>query len=254
VAAATTATIPARERERPFLSVVVPAYRAGAVLRPTIDAVERHAVTRRWELEVIVVTSGGDERTSAIAREAARDYQDVVVLDARANVGKGGALKLGMRAARGTVCCFIDADNAVPFDQIDVALPLLDDSDVAIASRYMVGAEPGKRRLARRVLSRGGNLLIKLLLGLPYTDTRAPLKVFRSDAAKELFERIRLRGFGFDSELLFLAGRYGYRVTEFPVRFHEDGESTVRVPTAAVSSIIELLQVRWYWLRGRYRR
>jgi dolichyl-phosphate beta-glucosyltransferase len=238
--------------DQPFLSVVVPVYRGEKVIGPTIEAVERHASRRGWEIEVIVAVSGSGDRTREIAHEAVAAYGNVVLLDATAQFGKGGAVKSGIAVARGEICCFIDADNAVSFDQIDGALPLLDRYDIVIGSRYVPGGDPGRRSVQRTVVSRGGNLLMQLVLGLPYADTRAPLKVFRKDAAKRLFEASRLPGFGFDSEVLFLAGHFGYTVNELPVRWDPFEESTVDIRVEVVRSLLELLQIRWNWFRGRY--
>ena len=80
-----------------------------------------------------------------------------------------------MAEARGEFRCFIDADNGVSFEQIDGAFELSDRYDIVIGSRYMEGGEHGKRALSKTIMSRGGNLLFKLILGLDYTDTRAPM-------------------------------------------------------------------------------
>jgi glycosyltransferase involved in cell wall biosynthesis len=237
---------------QPFLSVVIPVYRGEKVIRQTIEAVERHASRRGWEIEIIVAVSESGDRTRELAEAAMATYSNVVVLDATAQFGKGGAVKSGMAVARGKICCFIDADNAVSFEQIDRALPRLGRYDIVIGSRYVTGGDPGRRSMARTAVSRGGNLLMQLVLGMPYADTRAPLKLFRKDVAKRLFAASRLRGFGFDSEILFLAGRFGYTVDELPVRWAPFEESTVDIRVEVVRSLWELLQIRWNWLRGRY--
>jgi dolichyl-phosphate beta-glucosyltransferase len=239
--------------DRPFLSVVIPVYRGEKVIRSTIDAVERHARERRWDVEIVVAASDGGDRTLECAREVATNYDNVVVLDTTAQFGKGGAVKAGMMVARGEACCFIDADNAVSFDQIGRGLPLLERHDIVIGSRYVPGGDPGRRRLSRTVVSRGGNLLMKLALGLPYADTRAPLKIFRGEVAKRLFAASRLRGFGFDSEILFLARRFGYSTYELPVSWQPFDESTVNIRVEVLRSFAELIEIRWNWLRGRYR-
>jgi dolichyl-phosphate beta-glucosyltransferase len=240
------------EAEKPFLSVVVPVYRGESVIGSTIEAVQRHAHEHAWDIEIILAASEGGDRTLVLARAAAVTHDNVVFLDTTAQFGKGGAVKAGMMAARGQVCAFIDADNAVSFDQIAQALPLLDRCDIVIGSRYVPGGDPGQRKLSSTLVSRGGNLLMKVVLGLPYADTRAPLKVFRSDVAKRLFAVSRLRGFGFDSEVLFLANRFGYSVYELPVRWQPFEESTVNVRTEVVRSLAELIEIRWSWARGRY--
>jgi dolichyl-phosphate beta-glucosyltransferase len=238
--------------ETPFLSVIIPVYRGEKVIQSTIDAVQSHARERGWDIEIVVGASDGGDRTLDLGREAAAKYDNVVLLDTTGQSGKGGAVKAGMIVARGEVCCFIDADNAVSFDQIDRALPLLDRYDIVIGSRYVLGGDPGRRRLSRTLVSRGGNLLMKLVLGLPHADTRAPLKLFRREVAKRLFAVSRLRGFGFDSEVLFLARRFGYTVYELPVTWKPFPESTVNIRVQVLRSVAELVEIRWGWLRGRY--
>ena len=76
----------------------------------------------------------------------------------------------------------------------------------------------------------------------------------RGEVADALFPMLELGGFGFDTELLFLAKRRGFSVCEYPVSWDPGDESTVNFRRDAIVSIIELFQVRWYWLTGRYRR
>jgi dolichyl-phosphate beta-glucosyltransferase len=236
----------------PFLSVVIPVYEGERVIRTTIDAVQTHAGRRGWPIEIVVGFSRSRDRTAKILEQAAADYENIRVVETSEHHGKGGAVKGAMAHTRGAVRCFIDADNAASFDQIDAGLHLLDEYDIAIGSRYVPRGSAGKRTLARTILSRGGNLLIRLVLGLRFTDTRAPLKIYRGAVADRLFPALHLSGFGFDSELLFIAKKLGYRVVEFPVRWESGEETTVRVRRDAVRSIAELFKVRWLWLRGSY--
>jgi dolichyl-phosphate beta-glucosyltransferase len=239
--------------ERPFLTVVIPVYQGEKVIEDTVDAVQRHARLREWPVEIVLAASQSSDRTLELSREAAATFENVVLLDTTQQFGKGGAVKAGMIAARGEVCCFVDADNAVSFEQIDNAIPLLERYDIVIGSRYVPGGDPGRRSLSRTIVSRGGNVLMRLILGLPYADTRAPLKVFRTPVAKRLFSNSQLLGFGFDSEILFLAKRFGYSVYELPVSWQPFTESTVNVRVEVIRSIAELFQIRWNWLRRRYR-
>jgi dolichyl-phosphate beta-glucosyltransferase len=239
--------------QTPFLTVVIPVYQGEKVIETTVDAVRRHARVRGWPIEIVLAASQSSDRTLELARGAAATFENVVLLDTTEQLGKGEAVRAGISAARGEVCCFIDADNAVSFEQIDNAIPLLERYDIVIGSRYVSGGDPGRRSLSRTIVSRGGNVLMKLILGLPYADTRAPLKVFRGPVAKRLFLNSQLRGFGFDSEILFLAKRFGYSVHELPVSWQPFTESTVNVRVEVIRSIAELIQIRWNWLSGRYR-
>ena len=239
----------------PYLSVVIPAVRASRFIVSTLAAVDGHSRKREWQVEIILTVqrAGTDGTREALSRIESK-YENLEIIEVDHEPGKGWAIKHGMSKARGEYRCFIDADNGAPFEQIDGALKLIEEFDIVIGSRYMRGGEHGKRSLAKTILSRGGNLMFRLVLGLKFTDTRAPLKLYRGVAADRLFPLLRISEFGFDTELLFLAQRFGYTITEYPVRWEAGDETTVNFRTEAVRSNLELFQIRWYWWRGYYKR
>ncbi|HSK15291.1 MAG TPA: glycosyltransferase [Gaiellaceae bacterium] len=238
----------------PFLSVVIPVFEGEDIIRGTVEAVKAHASKRGWPIEIVVGFSEGRDGTRRVLAELAGEHSEMRIVDTTAQFGKGGAVRGAMAETRGRARCFIDADNGASFDQVDRGLELLEEHDIAVGSRYVEGGSAGRRTLGRSFLSRGGNLLIRVALGLRGTDTRAPLKVYRGDVADRLFPLLRLNGFGFDSELLFLARKLGYRTVEFPVRWESGERTSVRVPRDAIRSIAELFQIRWHWLVGSYGR
>jgi len=241
-------------RGEPFLSVVIPVFEGEDVIRGTVEAVKARAAERGWAIEIVVGFSEGRDGTRRLLEELAREHSELSVVETTAQFGKGGAVRGAMAQTRGRARCFIDADNGASFDQVDRGLELLEEHDIAVGSRYVAGGSAGRRTLTRALLSRGGNLLIRVVLGLRCTDTRAPLKVYRGSVADRLFPLLLLNGFGFDSELLFLARKLGYRTVEFPVRWESGDRTSVRVPRDAIRSIVELFQIRWNWRVGTYGR
>jgi len=237
----------------PYLSVVISAYGSARFIQSTLEAVSHHLDERGWECEVLPVVDR-NELVAVLIGDFAGKHPEVRPILIDYPPGKGGAIQRGMAEARGEHRCFIDADNGVSFEQIDGAFRLIDRYDIVIGSRYMEGGRHGKRALSKTIMSRGGNLLFRLILGLDYTDTRAPMKLYRGSVADALFPKLRLTGFGFDTELLFLAKRLGFTVREYPVNWEPGDESTVNFRRDAIVSILELFQVRWYWLLKRYRR
>jgi hypothetical protein len=110
------------------------------------------------------------------------------------------------------------------------------------------GSGPVARRLASRVF----NLVIRVLLGLPYGDTQGGLKGFRRTAAREIFRRARLDGFAFDVEAPWLADRLGLEVVEVGVRATERLGSKVRVLADALRMLGEVWAVRQATAHGAY--
>jgi dolichyl-phosphate beta-glucosyltransferase len=97
------------------------------------------------------------------------------------------------------------------------------------------------------------NLLVRLLAVPGLDDTQCGFKGFRLAAARDLFARQRLDGFSFDAEVLFLAGRRGYRFKEVPIDWYFDADSRVRAVTDTIQMTLDLLRIRYYSLRGGYR-
>jgi hypothetical protein len=87
--------------------------------------------------------------------------------------------------------------------------------------------------------------------GLRIADTQCGFKLFRCDAARQIFSRQLLERFGFDVEVLFIAARRGYRIEEIPVRWNHMEGSKVGMLTG-LRAFAELAQIRINSLRGRY--
>ena len=237
----------------PYLSVVISAYGSASFIRSTLEAVIAHLAERGWRGRS--PARGRSQRSGRGPRRRVRRRAPgrSTALD-RSPAGKGASIQLGMAEAQGEYRCFIDADNGVSFEQIDGAFQLIDRYDIVIGSRYMEG---GRAREARALEDDHEPRREPALPADPGprlhrhagTDEALP----RKRRGRSL-PRLRLGGFGFDTELLFLAKRRGLTVREYPVTWDPGDESTANFRRDAIVSILELFQVRWYWLTGRYRR
>ena len=96
-------------------------------------------------------------------------------------------------------------------------------------------------------------ILSNLILGIRYYDATCGFKGFRREAARELFTRQRLQNWSFDSEILFIARRKGFRVSELPVVWRNDEATKVRLWKDVAASFLGLLSIRLNQLPGRYR-
>jgi len=238
-----------------FLSVIIPVHNEENRIGTTLDAVAKHLKDKKYDAEVIVVNANSTDKTAEIVSSKKDKFSHLHLLGGHKSInGKGMAIRIGMLAAQGKYCCFIDADNGAPFEQIDKLLNKKDEYDIVIGSRYVEGGQAGKRNIIRSVISRGGNFLFWLLLGLNYKDTRCPLKLFSRKAALKIFSVQKLEGFGFDTEILVLARKFNYTVLEMPVKWYEVGESKVNAVSDSIKSMLEIFQIRWYLLSGAYKK
>ncbi|MGH9705958.1 MAG: dolichyl-phosphate beta-glucosyltransferase, partial [Candidatus Acidiferrales bacterium] len=98
------------------------------------------------------------------------------------------------------------------------------------------------------------NGFVRVITGLPFQDTQCGFKAFVRERARPVFENQRIERFGFDPEILFLAGRYGLRVAEVPVRWAHDPATKVSVVRDSIRMFTDLARIRWNWIAGRYAR
>ncbi len=227
----------------PAISCVIPAYNEAKRLPEYLPLILRYFRSRRLKHEIIVVDDGSRDNTAQIV---AHKFPGIRALKLYENFGKGAAVREGVMAARGRVVLVADADGATPIEELTkLEEALATGSDVAIGSRYLSESDIGvKQGIIRRIVSRAGNFLIRLLLDLPYKDTQCGFKLFERRAAQYLFRNLTNIRFGFDFEILKKAAVLNLAVAEVAVRWNDkEGSKVTFKQTIRVLS--ELLRFRF---------
>jgi hypothetical protein len=141
----------------------------------------------------------------------------------------------------------------MPVSEINRFLPpVLNDYEIAIASREAPGAVRYDEPAYRHLVGRAYNALIRLMAVPGLHDTQCGFKCFRSQVAEDLFRRQTLRGWSFDVELLYIARRRGYRIVEVPIPWTFNPQSKIRVVKDSLRMGLDLLTIRLNGLRGVY--
>jgi len=243
---------------------VVPAYNEERRLPASLARILCYLDEQPYAGEVIVVDDGSEDDTVEMARGLLPRRPNLRLIE-NDHRGKGYAVRTGMLAARGQVSLFCDADLAVPIEETERFLARLEEGyDVVIGSREGIGArrygEPGYRHLMGRVF----NFLVRIVAVGGFQDTQCGFKCFRGEVARDIFARLHLYGdearliqgaalTAFDVELLFLALKRGYRVSEVPVEWHYGLHSKLNPLADTLRMARDVLAVRINDWRGRYR-
>lgn len=196
----------------PPLSIVLPSYNYGRCVPATIDHIQR---TCPAGTEVIVVIDGSTDGSLALLQNRSWPKLSVRILSHPVRRGKGVAVREGVRAARGHVIAFIDADRAIEPAVVARALKRLQQDPT-------LDAVIGRRRHYRTSLTRHlahsfFHWITFLLFRMPFHDTQAPMKIFRASIAKAIFRRMQTSSYAFDIEALFRAQALGAHVEELAV-------------------------------------
>ena len=242
--------VPAGERA-PWLSVVIPAYNEEGRLPGTLAHVLAYLEGQGLTFEILAVDDGSTDRTVEVVKQlAGRDERIRVIREGHR--GKGAAVRAGALAAAGQRIVFCDADLSNPVEELTRLPARLVEAPVVIASREGHGANRVDEPFYRHLMGRVFNFVVRSLAVPGVHDTQCGLKAFTREAARELFSRQTIEGFGFDVELLFLARKHGYRVLEIPVTWRHVPASRVDPLRDTLRMFTDVLRVRWNELLRKY--
>lgn len=239
----------------PYLSIIIPAYNEEKRISNILDALEKYFSGNDFFYEVIVVDDGSIDQTKNIVNNYRDKLKNLRIVSHSPNRGKGYAIKQGMLASTGDYSLFTDADNSTPFEEINKLLQWIEKGyDVVIGSRYLDDSNIViKQSFYRRSLGRVANLIIQVLAVWGIKDTQCGFKCFSRKASQEIFSRQTINGWGFDFETLAIAKKLGYQIKEVPVSWYNVEGSRVRPIKGALKTLIELLEIKWNLVRGKYK-
>lgn len=199
--------------------LVLPAYNEAGNLAPLIDATMASAAAAGLSLSVLVVNDGSADDTASELAELAARFDTLRVVTHERNMGFAATLKDGIAAARrfpADVFVFMDSDLSHAPEDVPRLIAALDNrADVALGSRFVRGGGMAGVPWWRRLISRAGNFLGRIVLGLPIRDLTTGYRAFRRDA----LERITLTedSFAIQLEAIVKACAAGSVVVEVPI-------------------------------------
>jgi len=239
----------------PDLSIIIPAYNEEALIVNTLDSLRSYLAARSERYEIIVVDDGSQDKTAASIRDWQKQTNaDLQLLINQKNMGKGFSIRRGALESRGQYVIFIDADLPYELYAIDDFMKALKSGyDLAVGSRVLPGSEvkgvPFYRYMAGQVFS----WMVQLVLFTGLPDTQCGFKSFSSLAAKEIFRRTSIDGFGFDVEMLFVARKLKFAIQPVAVHMIEHRQrSRVRLINDSLRMFSNLFTVRLRDWQGKY--
>lgn len=237
--------------QKPFLSVVIPAYNEVGRISTSLSRVLDYLPSVGDRFEVIVVDDGSADDTAGLAQAAG---SPVRVIRLKRNRGKGAAVRTGVLESHGSVLLFMDADLSTGVEEwaafkkkLTEGYHIVIGSRAHSASRIRVH-QPWHRERMGKIF----NWFLRHLLPMSFRDTQCGFKAFDMQVAKHLFGISRIDGFAFDAEILYLADRLEYRVAELPVTWVDSVPSRVQPIRHGLEMLRDLLRIRSSVALGRY--
>jgi dolichol-phosphate mannosyltransferase len=235
--------------------VIIPTYNEAADIETVLDAVLQHAPSA----DILVVDDNSPDGTAALVVAHRAFPERIFLLSRLEKDGLGAAYRAGFAWALDRdydAIVQMDADLSHPPDKIPELIDALRASDIAIGSRYVPGGAVNDWGVARRLISRAGNMYVRTVLGLSIRDATAGFRAFRRDAVTRIgVLDSQSNGYSFQIENSWRSCRLGLTTTEVPIIFTDRTAGTSKMSAGIVREAIALVLVwRWTELRRGPRR
>lgn len=201
--------------------IVIPTYNEADNLRQIVGRL-RSAVP---SADVLVVDDNSPDGTGDLAEDLAATDAAIHVLHRTEKAGLGAAYVAGFTWALAEgydVIGEMDADGSHQPEQLPRLLSALRNADLVIGSRWIPGGSVVNWPRSRELLSRGGNIYVRLLLGIQVRDATAGFRLFRASTLRAIdLDTVRSAGYVFQTDLTWRTLQAGLRISEVPIEFVE---------------------------------
>ncbi len=225
------------------LSLIIPAYNeAERIANPLTKAI--HYLDENFDdYELIVVDDGSKDNTVEIVKNI---DSRVKVLEQKQNKGKGAAVRRGMLEATGDFRIFTDADFSTPVTEVKKVIDFLEgDTDVFIGSRALDHSMVKKHQpFYREFMGKVFNKIVQIVILWGLKDTQCGFKGFTADSADVIFNKAKFDGFSFDVEVLYIARKLGYKISEVPVEWYNDDRTTVSAISDSINMFLDIVRIK----------
>lgn len=229
------------------IEIVVPIYNEEVELESNIRKLHtflnKNLKTFSWK--ITIADNASTDRSLSIARQLSKSLTNVYFLHLEKK-GRGRAVKKVWKESKADLLAYMDADLSTDLKNL---LPLLRSLtkgfDIAIGSRLLPTSHVSKRPIKREILSRGYNIIIRLFFGIHFSDAQCGFKAVTKRVVNELIPHIKDNSWFFDSELLIVGEKMGYKIYEQPVIWVDNPGSTVRVLKTVYGDLSGLWRLFW---------
>ena len=201
--------------------VVIPTYNEADNIRLITQRVRRAVPS----VDILVADDNSPDGTGGIADELATADDHIFVLHRAGKEGLGAAYVAGFAWAKNKgydAVVEMDADGSHAPEELTTLLDTLRDTDAVLGTRYIPGGSVHNWPLHRLLLSRGGNIYIKMALGMPFKDATGGYRAYRMAVLDAIdVSTVASTGYSFQVELAWRTYKGGFRVAEVPITFTE---------------------------------
>jgi len=248
------------------ISIIIPCYNEENNLKKgVLQEVYDFLNTQKFIWEVVICNDESTDNSLKLVQDFVSKHKNFSVLDLP-HGGKPSAVWGGIQKAKYPLVLFTDMDQSTPLKELNKLLPYFDQGyDVVIGSR---GATREGNSVIRKIMAKGFLLGRRLVLLPKIIDTQCGFKAIKTNLAKEIFPELQFfkdksnksgwRVSAFDVELLFMAQKWGHKIKEVPVKWHDEdvsstkGDSASRYSKESKQMLQEIIRITTNNIKGLY--
>ena len=228
------------------VDIIIPVYNEEVALTKSIETLRdflSQNIKQQWH--IVIADNASTDKTWEIAQYLAKQYPDVVPFHIDQK-GRGRALRKVWLESKADIVSYMDVDLSTGLEDFPkLVQAIIDGADIAIGSRLKRGART-TRGLKREFTSRCYNLIIKVMFFTSLSDAQCGFKAVSRDCAQKILPLTKNNEWFFDTELLLLAMKNGYKIKEIPVTWVDDPGTTVHIRKTAIEDLKGLARLRFH--------
>ncbi len=234
----------------PRVDVVIPVYNEEKALPKSIPELRAFLSGSDFPYEwcIVIADNASIDDTPAVGRGLSEQTPAEVEYVRIERKGRGFALKTTWGQSAADIMSYMDVDLSTGLEAFPPLIRAIADGGYGVATGSRLARKSKvDRSLKRTALSRGYNLIIKAMLQTRFSDAQCGFKAMSREVAQKVLPLVQDNNWFFDTELLILAEKMGYRIKDVPVRWIEDRDTRVKIG----ATITEDLRGLWRMRRER---
>ncbi len=236
-----------------MFTIILPTYNERENLENFVISLQDVFQANGLSGRILVVDDNSPDGTGRIADELSQRYDNLSVLHRPGKQGLGPAYIAGFKQAlAGDTRYIFEMDSDFSHDPayVPAFLDAIGDADLVLGSRYVPGGKVENWGVMRRMISRGGGIYARWILGVPVNDLTGGLKCFRREVLESIdLDSVSSYGYGFQIEVTYRAFRNGFRVKEIPITFSDRQKGQSKMSKRIVFEAAALV---WKLRFGKY--
>lgn len=231
--------------KKPLVEIVLPIYNEEKELKANtvrlVHFLQNQPLPFSWN--ITIVDNASTDKSGVIGRNLEKQYNTISYIYLKEK-GRGRAVKYAWKKKIATFYAYMDIDLSTNLDHFpQLVKTLIGGYDISIGSRLLAGSKVQNRPFKREILSRCYNLIIKIFFQTHFSDAQCGFKGVNKKVVDYLLPHIKDNEWFFDSELLIIAEKAGYKIFEVPVNWVDNPGSTVRVLKTVTGDLAGLWRI-----------